>query len=86
MQDGEVAGAADGAAQLSRLYVLRLWREAVGAPWRAALLPTGGAAPQGFAGLGQLAAYLRELAGEDGPPGAAPDAEHGEQRAPSGAL
>lgn len=85
MQDGEAAGAADGDEQLTRLYVLRLWRETAGAPWRAALLPAGGAAPRGFAGLGQLAAYLHELAAAGdpaAPPDAAREAEHGEQRAP----
>jgi hypothetical protein len=45
----------------TRLFVLRLWRETTESPWRAALRPAGGAAPQGFADLVQLAAYLLAL-------------------------
>lgn len=48
----------------TRLFVLRLWRETADGPWRAALRPAGGAPPQGFADLAQLAAYLVALADE----------------------
>lgn len=85
MQDAEPAFATGGAEQMARLYLLRLWREAAGAPWRAALIPAGGAAPRGFADLGRLAAYLLELAEEGGPLPLAEDAqgaERGDRRAP----
>ena len=52
---------------LSRLYVLRLWREAQGAPWQAMLRPADGGPRIGFANLEQLAIFLLRLADSPAP-------------------
>jgi hypothetical protein len=54
--------------QRSYTFVLTLWREREGGPWRAALRPADGAARLGFADLQQLAAYLLGLADQRAPP------------------
>jgi hypothetical protein len=43
-------------------YLLRLWREGEGAPWRASLQSADEAERIGFADLEQLVAYLLRLA------------------------
>jgi hypothetical protein len=52
---------------LSQLYVLRLWREAQGAPWQAMLRPADGGPRIGFADLEQLASFLLRLADSPAP-------------------
>jgi hypothetical protein len=52
---------------LSQLYVLRLWREAEGAPWQAILRPADGEVRIGFADLEQLAIFLLRLADHRAP-------------------
>jgi hypothetical protein len=52
---------------LSQLYVLRLWREAEGAPWQAMLRPADGGPRLGFADLEQLAIFLLRLADSPAP-------------------
>jgi hypothetical protein len=52
---------------LSRLYALRLWREAEGAPWQAMLRPADGGPRIGFANLEQLAIFLLHLADSSAP-------------------
>jgi hypothetical protein len=42
-------------------YLLSLWRETQGAPWRAALRPAGSAERIGFADLEALALFLLRL-------------------------
>lgn len=61
------------AADLYRVFLLRLWREKSG-PWHASLQAADATAPQRFADLDALIAYLQELRA---PPPAAklPDAE-----------
>ena len=57
-------------------YLLRLWRDGPGAPWRAALEVPGGAAPLRFGTVGALFAYLRDQLADpdaDGGPGADPE-------------
>jgi hypothetical protein len=46
----------------SHTFVLTLWRERDGEPWRAALRPPDGGARLGFASLEQLLAFLMRLA------------------------
>jgi hypothetical protein len=53
---------------LSQLYVLRLWREVAGAPWRAMLRPADGGPRLGFADLEQLAIFLLRHADRPAPP------------------
>ena len=56
-------------------YLLRLWRDGPGAPWRASLEPPGGAAPVRFGTVAALFAFLRDqLADPDPPPDPAPAA------------
>jgi hypothetical protein len=55
-------------APLTQLYVLRLWRESVGAPWQAMLRPAGGGPLLGFANLEQLASFLLRLADDPARP------------------
>ena len=52
---------------LSQLCVLRLWREAEGAPWQAMLRRAGGGPRIGFADLEQLAIFLLRLAERPAP-------------------
>jgi hypothetical protein len=59
----------DSDTPLTLVFVLRLWRERPGAPWRAALRGADWAAPIGFADLEQLAAFLLRLADGRTPPG-----------------
>jgi hypothetical protein len=47
-------------ASLYQAYLLRLWRDGPGAPWRAALEPPDGAAPVRFATVAALFAFLRD--------------------------
>lgn len=44
-----------------QVYLLTLWREAPGAPWRAALRPSGDQERIGFADLEALALFLLRL-------------------------
>jgi hypothetical protein len=52
----------------SHTFVLTLWRERDGGPWRAALRPADGGARLGFADLEQLVAFLLGLADQRVPP------------------
>jgi hypothetical protein len=55
-------------------YLLRLWREGPGAPWRAALEVPGGGDSFCFGTVGALFAFLRDqLADPDPDPDAGPD-------------
>lgn len=63
-----MANRAEHASPLTQIYVLSLWREREGAPWRAALRPAGSAERIGFADLEQLAAFLLRLADGRAPP------------------
>jgi hypothetical protein len=47
-------------AAVYQAYLLRLWREGPGAPWRASLEPPDGAAPLRFGTVGALFAFLRD--------------------------
>jgi len=49
-------------------YLLRLWREGPGAPWRASLEPPGGEAAFRFGTVGALFAFLRDQLADPGPP------------------
>ena len=59
---------------LSHTYVLHMWREHPGAPWRASLRASGSQERLGFADLEQLAIFLinmteqRALPRSDRPP------------------
>ena len=65
-------------------YLLRLWRDGPGAPWRASLEPPGGAAPLRFGTVATLFAFLRDqLADPDPDPGRAPT-RPGESERPGG--
>ena len=46
-----------------QVYLLSLWREALGAPWRAALRLAGSEERMGFADLEALALFLLRLDG-----------------------
>ena len=59
---------AEQASHLTQIYILTLWRESAGAPWRAALRPAGSAERIGFANLEQLAIFLLCLADGRTPP------------------
>ncbi len=49
----------------SQMYVLRLWREAAGAPWRLSLRTATGGEASGFADLDDLVVFLlRAMSGE----------------------
>ncbi len=66
-----MANPPEHASPLTQIYVLSLWRESAGAPWRAALRPAGSAERIGFASLELLAIFLLCLAdGRAGPAGA----------------
>ena len=47
--------------EFNQVYVLRLWREAAGAPWRAALRPANGGERIGFADMQDLTLFLLRL-------------------------
>jgi hypothetical protein len=47
-------------------YLLRLWRDGPGAPWRASLEPPGGAATLRFGTVGALFAFLRDQLADSG--------------------
>jgi hypothetical protein len=51
-------------AACHRVYLLSLWQETAGGPWRAALRPAGSQERIGFADLESLALFLLRL--EDG--------------------
>lgn len=53
----------------TRLYLLRLWREHEGAPWRMALRCTDSAAPIGLTDLDALVAFLLREMHETSSPG-----------------
>ena len=58
-------------------YLLRLWREGPGDPWRGSLEVPGGAALVCFGTVGALFAYLRDQLADpdaDGGPDGGPDA------------
>ena len=55
-------------------YLLSVWREGEGEPWRAALQPADGGPRAGFGDLEQLAAFLLRLQDELAP-AAADEAE-----------
>ncbi len=59
------------AARHRRTFLLSLWREHEGGPWRATLQPGDGGARLGFADPEQLAAYLLRRYDEALPPDAA---------------
>ncbi len=52
---------ADG--RCSQLYLLRLWREATGAPWRLSLREASGGEAIGFADLDDLVVFLLRTMG-----------------------
>lgn len=55
-------------------FLLRLWREHAGAPFRATLVPVGQPdAPRHFATVGELCVFLRELAGDEPEAAGAPN-------------
>jgi hypothetical protein len=64
----QMANPPEQAAHLTQIYILTLWRESEGAPWRAALRPAGSAERLGFADLEQLAIFLLCLADGRTPP------------------
>ena len=49
------------------VFLLALWQEYAGGPWRAALQPAGSAERRGFATIEYLAAYLLQLAAPGAP-------------------
>ena len=52
-------------------YLLRLWRDGDGAPWRASLENTSNGEAKPFAEIRMLTAYLEHITGEappEGPP------------------
>ncbi len=52
-------------------YLLRLWRDGDGAPWRASLENTATGETKPFAEIGMLMAFIKYLTGEapaEGPP------------------
>jgi hypothetical protein len=51
-----------------RAYLLRLWRDGPGAPWRASLEVPGGEAPVRFGTVGTLFAFLRDQLADPDPP------------------
>ena len=53
-------------------YLLRLWRDGPGAPWRASLEAPGGAAPVRFGTVGALFAFLRDQLADPDPDGPRP--------------
>jgi hypothetical protein len=66
-------------------YLLRLWRDGPGAPWRASLEPPDGAATLRFGTVGTLFAFLRDqLADPD--PDPAPSRPPRRRAAAPGAL
>jgi hypothetical protein len=73
---------------LYQAYLLRLWRDGPGAPWRASLEPPDGTAPVRFGTVGTLFAFLRDqLADADPAPAPAPGrapARPGETERPGG--
>ncbi len=50
----------------SQLYLLRLWREAAGAPWRLSLREASAGAAIGFADLDDLVVFLLRAMGSAG--------------------
>jgi len=53
---------ADG--RRSQVYLLRLWCEATGTPWRLSLRPANGGAVIGFADLDDLVVFLLRTMGK----------------------
>jgi hypothetical protein len=64
----QMANRAEHASPLTQIYILSLWRESEGTPWRAALRPAGSTERLGFADLEQLAIFLLCLADGRAPP------------------
>jgi hypothetical protein len=56
MTDRKPEQSADG--RCSQVYLLRLWREAAGAPWRLSLREASGGQAIGFADLDNLVIFL----------------------------
>jgi hypothetical protein len=55
----------DGRHARERAYLLRLWQEGEGAPWRASLLVAETGARRAFGSLESLFAFLQALTGPD---------------------
>ncbi len=49
----------------SQVYLLRLWREAAGTPWRLSLRPASASPPIGFADLDDLVIFLLRVMGRN---------------------
>ena len=75
-----------GPPSLYQAYLLRLWREGPGAPWRASLEPPGSAAPLRFGTVGTLFAFLRDQLADPDPAAASARAptRPGESERPGG--
>ena len=74
---------------LYQAYLLRLWRDGPGAPWRASLEPPGGTGrvPVRFGAVGALFAFLRDQLADPDPtpaPGARAPSRPGETERPGG--
>lgn len=50
----------------SQVYLLRLWCDSAGAPWRLAVRPAGGGAAIGLADLDELLVFLLRRMAHDG--------------------
>ena len=55
----------EGRRPRERAYLLRLWQEAEGAPWRASLLIAETGTRRAFGSLESLLAFLQALTGPD---------------------
>ena len=56
----QTAGHPPDAPVLYRAYLLRLWRDGAGRPWRASLQPPGGGDVLRFGSAAALLAFLRD--------------------------